>query len=61
VNWGNGGQSGRNPFEQQRPNESADYDPSDPPVGKFGTNQAKSSNTNRLRNVQDADFEEIKP
>jgi hypothetical protein len=61
MNWGNGSQSGRSPFEQQRPNESAEYDSSNPPVGKFGSTHPKSSNTNRLRNVQDADFEEIKP
>jgi hypothetical protein len=58
VNWGRTQQGGFNPFEQAQPRDTRN--PDEPSVGSFRTSSSKQSESPRLSNIEDADYEEIK-
>lgn len=58
VNWGQTQQGGFNPFGQTQPQDSRN--PDEPSVGRFKNQTSNSSDSRKLSNVEDADYEEIK-
>lgn len=58
VNWGQTQQGGFNPFGQPQQQETRNSD--EPSVGKFRNPSSNQTDSRRLSNVEDADFEEIK-
>lgn len=58
VNWGQSNQGGFNPFERQNTGDPQNSD--EPRVGQFRNQTSTKADSQRLTNVEDADFEEIK-
>ncbi len=58
VNWGHAQQGGFNPFEQKTTRDTRTSD--EPSVGQFRNSTSAQTDSRRLSNVEDADYEEIK-
>ena len=60
VKWGSN-RTNENPFGFNNPRHADESEASaEPRVGQFGHKSASSDNQKKLKNVEDADFEEIK-